>query len=122
MDNTLQNIAIGVDIGGSHITAVAVDMTNHTIIEGSRAESPVDNKAQANDILNVWADTLRKVLRNVPVFRLRGIGVAMPGPFDYPKGICLIRESISMRICTVSMSAVLLVQGSDCPVTARCGS
>ena len=91
MDNTLQNIAIGVDIGGSHITAVAVDMVNHTIIEGSRAESPVDNKAQANDILNIWADTLRKVLRNVPVFRLRGIGVAMPGPFDYPKGICLIR-------------------------------
>ncbi|MCI0523490.1 MAG: ROK family protein [Bacteroidales bacterium] len=91
MDNALQNIAIGVDIGGSHITAVAVDMLNHTIIGGSRAESPVNNKAEADEILSVWADTLRKVLKKVPVFRLRGIGLAMPGPFDYPRGICLIR-------------------------------
>jgi glucokinase len=91
MDNSIQNTAIGVDIGGSHITAVAVDMQNHTIINGSRAESTVDNKAEADEILNVWAGVLRKVVNNMPVFRLRGIGFAMPGPFDYVKGICLIR-------------------------------
>jgi glucokinase len=91
MDNSLQNTAIGVDIGGSHITAVAVDMQNHTIIKGSRAESPVDNKAEADEILEVWTGTLRKIVDKLPVFRLRGIGFAMPGPFDYVKGICLIR-------------------------------
>ncbi len=91
MDNSLQNTAIGVDIGGSHITAVAVDMQNHTIIKGSRAESPVDNKAEADEILRVWTGTLRKIVDKLPVFRLRGIGFAMPGPFDYAKGICLIR-------------------------------
>ena len=91
MDKELQNIAIGVDIGGSHITAVAVDMSNHTIIKGSRAESPVDNQAEADEILTVWAGALRKVVDKFPVFRLRGIGFAMPGPFDYVKGICLIR-------------------------------
>lgn len=91
MDTLIQNIALGVDIGGSHITAIAVDMESHTIISGSRAESPVDNKAEADVILSVWADTLKKILKNIPIFRLRGIGFAMPGPFDYPKGICLIR-------------------------------
>jgi glucokinase len=91
MDNLLQDTAIGVDIGGSHITAVAVDMKNHTIIKGSRAESPVDTKAEADEILEVWAGTLRKILEKLPVFRLRGIGFAIPGPFDYVKGICLIR-------------------------------
>jgi glucokinase len=91
MDNLLQDTAIGVDIGGSHITAVAVDMKNHTIIKGSRAESPVDNKAEAEEILEVWAGTLLKIVEKLPVFRLRGIGFAMPGPFDYVKGICLIR-------------------------------
>ena len=91
MDSSLQNIAIGVDIGGSHITAVAVDMAGHRIISGSRAESPVDNKAEADEILTVWTDTLKRVLRGMQIFNLRGIGFAMPGPFDYVRGICLIR-------------------------------
>jgi glucokinase len=91
MNTSLQNIAIGVDIGGSHITAVAVDMASHTIISGSRAESTVDNKAEADEILTVWTDTLKRVLRGIQIFNLRGIGFAMPGPFDYVKGICLIR-------------------------------
>lgn len=91
MSNTFQNIAIGVDIGGSHITAVAIDMDIHSIIEGTRSESPVDNKAEADEILSVWTAVLRKVLQKVPLFKLRGIGFAMPGPFDYVKGICLIR-------------------------------
>ncbi len=91
MDSSLQNISIGVDIGGSHITAVAVDMATHTIISGSRAESPVDNKAEADEILTEWTDTLKRVLRRIQIFNLRGIGFAMPGPFDYVNGICLIR-------------------------------
>jgi len=91
MNPLLQNIAIGVDIGGSHITAVAVDMEKHIIIEASRASSPVDNKAEADEILKVWNDTLRKVLKGMQIFNLRGIGFAMPGPFDYVNGICLIR-------------------------------
>lgn len=91
MNSPLQNIAIGVDIGGSHITAVAVDMEAHRIISGSRAECPVDNKAEADEILKVWSDTLRQVMKGMQIFNLRGIGFAMPGPFDYVKGICLIR-------------------------------
>lgn len=91
MNSVLQNIAIGVDVGGSHITAVAVDMADDRIISGSRAESPVDNKAEADQILTVWSDTLKQVMRGVQIFNLRGIGFAMPGPFDYVRGICLIR-------------------------------
>ena len=91
MSNAFQNIAIGVDIGGSHITAVAIDMDSHSIIVRSRSESPVDNKAEADEILSAWTNVLRKVLNKVQLFSLRGIGFAMPGPFDYVKGICLIR-------------------------------
>jgi glucokinase len=91
MDHLLQNIAIGVDVGGSHITAVAVDMEKHRIIENSRASNTVDNKAEPDEIIRVWSETLKKVLRGIQIFNLRGIGFAMPGPFDYVKGICLIR-------------------------------
>jgi glucokinase len=66
-------------------------MEAHRIISGSRAESPVDNKAEADEILTVWSDTLRQVMKGMQIFNLRGIGFAMPGPFDYVKGTCLIR-------------------------------
>lgn len=91
MDNNLQNIALGVDIGGSHITVAAVDMTTKIIAPGSLSGSPVDNKAQADEILSVWSETIMRVLDKVKIFNVRGIGFAMPGPFDYVNGICLIR-------------------------------
>jgi glucokinase len=91
MDNKLQNIALGVDIGGSHITAVAVNMETKAIIPGTLAGLPVDNKAEAHEIIEVWAEALRMVLGKINIFNVRGIGFAMPGPFDYVKGICLIR-------------------------------
>jgi len=91
MDNKLQNIALGVDIGGSHITAVAVNMETKAIIPGTIAGLPVDNKGEAHEIINVWSDALRNVLKKVNLFNVRGIGFAMPGPFDYVNGICLIR-------------------------------
>lgn len=91
MDNTLQNIALGVDIGGSHITAVAVDMDTKTIIPGTLSGSAVDNKAQAGEIIAVWSQSLKMVLDKVNILKVRGIGFAMPGPFDYVNGICLIK-------------------------------
>ncbi|HNX66158.1 MAG TPA: ROK family protein [Bacteroidales bacterium] len=91
MDNKLQNIALGVDIGGSHITAVAVNMETKAIIPGTIAGLPVDNKAEAHEIIDVWSEALKNVLKKVNLFNVRGIGFAMPGPFDYVKGICLIR-------------------------------
>jgi glucokinase len=91
MDNKLQNIALGVDIGGSHITAVAVNMETKAIIPGTIAGLPVDNKAEAHEIIEVWSEALRNVLKKVNLFNVRGIGFAMPGPFDYVNGICLIK-------------------------------
>lgn len=91
MDNKFQNIAVGVDVGGSHITAVAVDMESKRIIPGTLFGKPVDNSAPAVDIISVWASTIALVIEKVMLFNVRGIGFAMPGPFDYVKGICLIR-------------------------------
>jgi glucokinase len=91
MDNKLQNIALGVDIGGSHITAVAVNMETKKIISGTASGAPVDNDAEAHEIIAIWSDAIRNVLDKINLFNVRGIGFAMPGPFDYVNGICLIR-------------------------------
>ena len=86
-----KNIALGTDIGGSHITCAAIDMESGKIIRETLTERQVDNQAQAKVIIGIWSQTLSAVLDKVPHERVKGIGFAMPGPFDYVKGICYIQ-------------------------------
>jgi glucokinase len=86
-----QNIAIGADIGGSHISCAAVDLTSGKVHMETFAERSVNNQAQAAEIISVWASCLTDVLHKVPPKSVKGIGFAMPGPFDYVKGICYIK-------------------------------
>jgi glucokinase len=86
-----KNLGIGADIGGSHITCAAVDLNTGMILKETLSESEVNNQAQASEIINTWADTLSGTLSKAGAENVRGIGFAMPGPFDYVKGICYIR-------------------------------
>ena len=86
-----KNIAIGADIGGSHITCAAIDLDSGKILRDTLSERAVNNQAPADDIIGVWADALSGSLKKVPFENVKGIGFAMPGPFDYVKGICYIR-------------------------------
>jgi glucokinase len=84
-------IAIGADIGGSHISCAAVDLASGKILRETLIERAVNNQAQAGEIISVWAEALKGALAKVPPEKVKGIGFAMPGPFDYVKGICYIR-------------------------------
>jgi glucokinase len=86
-----KNIAIGTDIGGSHISCAAVDLVSGEIIRGTISEKEINNQAQASEIISSWAEVLSNVLTIVSVDKVKGIGIAMPGPFDYVNGICYIR-------------------------------
>jgi len=86
-----RNLAIGTDIGGSHISCAAVDLTTGKILKETLTGREVNNQAQASVIISVWADALTEVLSKVPREKIKGIGFAMPGPFDYVKGISYIR-------------------------------
>jgi glucokinase len=86
-----KNIAIGTDIGGSHISCAAIDLVSGKILRETLTERAVNNQAQANVIIAVWAEALSAVLAKVPLKKVKGIGFAMPGPFDYVRGICFIR-------------------------------
>jgi len=86
-----RNLAIGADIGGSHITSAAIDLTTGLILKETITEQAVNNQASAGTIIGLWASTLSSTLSRVPAGSVRGIGFAMPGPFDYVKGICYIK-------------------------------
>jgi glucokinase len=86
----IQNpVVIGVDIGGSHITCIPVDLPSRKILEPQCIRKLVNSHADAESILQTWAGALLEVLEFVPAGRLGGIGFAMPGPFDYPTGLAL---------------------------------
>jgi glucokinase len=86
-----QNIAIGADVGGSHISCAAVDLGKGKILRDTVSERAVNNQAQAAEIISVWSSCVKETLDKTAIKRVRGIGFAMPGPFDYVKGISYIK-------------------------------
>lgn len=84
-------IVLGVDIGGSHITAALVDLTTGTLIHGSRQRKHVNSDAPAGAILDNWCGVINESFGAVNVSE-KVIGIAMPGPFDYNTGISLIKD------------------------------
>lgn len=84
-------VALGVDIGGSHITAALVDLETRTLIDDSIKRSPVNSQESKEDILSAWCKIIDQSFSNIKDGN-RNIGIAMPGPFNYEQGISLIKD------------------------------
>lgn len=78
------------DIGGSHLTAGLCNILTNSVIPESIINIEVMSKGSADEILNAWTNALQAVIKtsNQPIYSL---AVAMPGPFDYDKGISYIK-------------------------------
>ncbi|MDB5192526.1 MAG: hypothetical protein JWQ96_2089 [Segetibacter sp.] len=83
-------IIIGVDIGGSHITAGAIDIENQYLLRHSLKRNFVDANAGVSEIIDVWGSTISAVMQTLG-FKTK-IGIAMPGPFEYSSGISKMRN------------------------------
>ncbi|MEI6946383.1 ROK family protein [Paraflavisolibacter sp. H34] len=83
--------ALGVNIGGAHITAAVVDMETENLLPGTMESAPVDAQGPAAEILQSWYDLIEKVRAKSPV-PLNSLGMALPGPFNYQEGVSLIRH------------------------------
>ncbi len=80
------NYYAGVDIGGSHISCALIDPETGKIV-GNIEESDVNCDGAAAEILQAWSAVINRVISDQA---LLGVGVAIPGPFDYERGISLI--------------------------------
>lgn len=89
-----RNLAVGVDIGGSHISSAAVDLTAKQYLPETLTENALDNHAGADEIIGIWAKTIEETIRRSNPAEIAGIGFAMPGPFDYANGIALFDEGV----------------------------
>ncbi|MBV4359694.1 ROK family protein [Pinibacter aurantiacus] len=84
------HVVIGADVGGSHITAAAVELQSGKIIAGSTYKQKVNAAAAPEEIITCWAKAI-KASMNASEEVIEAIGIAMPGPFDYANGISYIR-------------------------------
>src|SRR5690349_5359159 len=80
-------MVMGVDIGGSHITAGLIDMATRTLRADSIKRRKVNSADTAENIITAWASLIKEITGSSGV----RIGIAMPGPFDYEQGISYIK-------------------------------
>jgi glucokinase len=105
---TNEALALGADIGGTHITAAIVDLDKKTIIPGSLSRAKVDSHASPDEIVQIWSQAIRKAQQSTAI---RRVGLAIPGPFDYEEGICLIKDQGKYEnLYGLNMKALLSAQ------------
>lgn len=85
----MKKLAIGVDVGGSHISCTAYDLNKKKLLKNTHAENDLNNHGQPDEIIDFWGKTIKKTMELAGAENIAGIGFAMPGPFDYVKGISL---------------------------------
>lgn len=85
----MKKLAIGVDVGGSHVSCAACSLEEKRYFSETHAENDLDNQGTAEEIIGVWAKTIAETIAKAKPDEITGIGFAMPGPFDYYKGIPL---------------------------------
>ena len=80
---------LGVDIGGTHISCAPVDTFSGEILHDKVYTTQVDSNGSCATIVETWKKHLAKVVSAVDG-KIKGIGLAVPGPFDEARGISLI--------------------------------
>lgn len=80
---------MGIDIGGSHITAAVLDMQQRNILKNSYTRERVDSHGSTEQIIHTWCNAITAAYRKVDI-QIGRLGIAMPGPFDYDNGISYI--------------------------------
>ena len=91
----MKRFAIGTDIGGTHISCAIFDFERKAVLQESLAIQKVNHQGSAEEILSNWATALTKTMARIDHRRLAGIGFAMPGPFDYARGIALFTGDVA---------------------------
>lgn len=83
----MKTITLCLDVGGTQIKAAAVDRDGN--LEGELRYFPAEAKRDRETLLNHFAAVMEEI--RVPESEVAGIRLAFPGPFDYERGICLLR-------------------------------
>jgi len=82
-------VSLGIDVGGSHASCAAFDLTEKRLIPESISHIPLNNQGSKTEVIDEFASLIQACVDKINADCLVGIGIAMPGPFDYVNGIGL---------------------------------
>lgn len=83
MNQGNDTIVGAMDIGGTHVAAANVDVTSRSVVAGELFRLPLDSAVSAAEFVKVLADCAALL----PFRPERRWSIALPGPFDYERGI-----------------------------------
>lgn len=84
--------AVGLDIGGTHITAAVINIKEMKVMDFSLNKESFDSNLPVDQVMKIWKKAIATAIENSKVTAMTGLAVCMPGPFDYQKGICWIKD------------------------------
>lgn len=84
------NYILSCDIGGTHITSAIVEKDTWKILSETITRSHVNSLENAKTIFLHWTSNMKSCLEKTDL-EVVNIGIAAPGPFDYEKGIALMK-------------------------------
>lgn len=86
------NYAIALDVGGTSIKSAIVSVAG-TIIKESLRQTPINSKGSYDEIISTFVEPMAYSLDFAEKNKLSiaGIGLGIPGPFDFEKGVSLIQ-------------------------------
>jgi glucokinase len=88
-----ENCALALDVGGTFLKS-AVITSKGLLLEKTFQKTPIDSQGSAETIVGTFTGVLKVALQVAEEFGFRvvGIGIGMPGPFDYGEGISLMEH------------------------------
>lgn len=92
----MENTVLAVDIGGSHVTSAIIHLKKKKEIKSTWTRNLLDASGTSEQIISCWASTILRTIECMGV-RPSKVKIAMPGPMDYPGGICLIEDQAKFR-------------------------
>lgn len=87
----VSSLAIGVDIGGSHITSAVIDLDAQCILLPTLKRASINAQESVDEIVTAWCRVI-EASGAQPGAKAAKIGIAMPGPFDYELGVSFMQE------------------------------
>lgn len=103
---------IGVDIGGSHISVACLTFNSGEVSLATFNDSHIDTTASAKELISAWSEVIRESTNGAKNYQ---VGIAMPGPYDYPNGISLIEDQGKMKSLFKLSVKNLLAESLDIP-------
>ncbi|TZF81010.1 ROK family protein [Pedobacter sp. BS3] len=128
MENSYNTVTVGVDVGGSHITAGVIDLAAGLILNGSVIREKLDTQGSLDEILDRWATVIHHAFSSSGKSNsILKLGMAMPGPFDYEDGVSLmvgqnkydafyghnIKQLLANRL-NISKTDILMMNDASC--------